>query len=171
MSVPHFLQYQKCWSLILFFFCFQLCTSHDSTCRGGMYLNIRRKRKKVAVFHSGAILYFSTLRSQNPISIGFSLNLKDWSFFEKNLKNGFLPRKWLNRRTNGTIRKCSSRHFQWMVMSVYFDNLKFLRPTLGDRSRHQSVALSLPQGFEVHLYPGPTPGINRVHQRPTLLRK
>jgi hypothetical protein len=33
------------------------------------------------------------------------------------------------------------------------------------------LTLSLPQGFEVHLYPGPTPGIKRARQRPTLLRK
>jgi hypothetical protein len=36
---------------------------------------------------------------------------------------------------------------------------------------HLMLTLSLPQGFEVHLYPGPTPGINRARQRPTLLRK
>jgi hypothetical protein len=35
-------------------------------------------------------------------------------------------RKWIFQKTNGTIRKCSSRAFQWMVMSVCFDNLKFL---------------------------------------------
>jgi hypothetical protein len=33
------------------------------------------------------------------------------------------PLKWLNRKTNGTVRKCSSRTFRWMVMSVGFDNL------------------------------------------------
>jgi hypothetical protein len=36
------------------------------------------------------------------------------------------PRKWVNQKPNGTMRKCSSRAFQWMVMSVGFDNnLKF----------------------------------------------
>jgi hypothetical protein len=33
-------------------------------------------------------------------------------FFEKNSENPFIPQKWLNRKTNGTIRKCSSRTFQ-----------------------------------------------------------
>jgi hypothetical protein len=46
-------------------------------------------------------------------------------------------------KTNGTIRKCSPRAFQWMVMSVCFDNRKFwvqfLCPTLGDQSHHQSL--------------------------------
>jgi hypothetical protein len=32
----------------------------------------------------------------------------------------FLPGKWLNQKTTGTNRKCSSRAFQWMVMSVGF---------------------------------------------------
>jgi hypothetical protein len=36
------------------------------------------------------------------------------------------PRKWVKQRTNGTIRKCSSRALQWMVMSVCSDNLNFL---------------------------------------------
>jgi hypothetical protein len=35
-----------------------------------------------------------------------------------------LPREWLNWKTNGTIRRCSSIAFQWMVMSVCFDNHK-----------------------------------------------
>jgi hypothetical protein len=34
-------------------------------------------------------------------------------------------RKQLYRTTNGTIRKCSSRAFQWIVILVGFDNLKF----------------------------------------------
>jgi hypothetical protein len=51
----------------------------------------------------------------------------------------------LNQKTNGNgiIRKCSSRAFQWMVMSVRFDNLKFfgqfLWLALDDRSHHQSL--------------------------------
>jgi hypothetical protein len=48
----------------------------------------------------------------------------------------------LNQKTNGTIRKCSPRAFRWMVMSVGYNNPKFvgqfLCPTLGDRSRPQS---------------------------------
>jgi hypothetical protein len=44
--------------------------------------------------------------------------------------------------SNIAIRKCSSRDFQWMVMSVG-DNLKifgqFLCPAFGDRSHHQSL--------------------------------
>jgi hypothetical protein len=40
----------------------------------------------------------------------------------------------------GTIRKCSSRAFLWMVMSVGFKSFwQFLYPTLGDRSHHQSL--------------------------------
>jgi hypothetical protein len=54
-----------------------------------------------------------------------------------------LAQNKLNRTTNGAIRKCFSRAFQWMVMSVGFDNLKyfgqFLCPALGDRSHHQSL--------------------------------
>jgi hypothetical protein len=46
--------------------------------------------------------------------------IKDW-FSE----NAFSLRKWLIRKSNGTIRKCSSKAFQWMVMSVGFDNLEF----------------------------------------------
>jgi hypothetical protein len=38
----------------------------------------------------------------------------------------FSPRNWFNQKTNGTIRKCSSRAFQLMVTSVgSADNLKF----------------------------------------------
>jgi hypothetical protein len=56
--------------------------------------------------------------------------------FEKNSENAFS----LEDESNGTNRKCSSRTFQRMTMSVYSDNLKlfgqFLCPELGDRS-HQ----------------------------------
>jgi hypothetical protein len=38
---------------------------------------------------------------------------------EKNSENAFPE----NHKSNCTIRKCSSRAFQWMVMSVGFDNL------------------------------------------------
>jgi hypothetical protein len=48
-------------------------------------------------------------------------------------------------KSNGIKRKYSSRAFQWMVISVCFDNLnfvgQFLFPTLGDRSHHQSLML------------------------------
>jgi hypothetical protein len=47
-------------------------------------------------------------------------------FFEKISENAFFHRKWLVEKTIGTIRKCSSRAFRWMVMSVGFDNLNFL---------------------------------------------
>jgi hypothetical protein len=33
------------------------------------------------------------------------------------------------------------------------------------------LSLSLPQGFEVHLYPGPTPGINRAPPEADLAQK
>jgi hypothetical protein len=73
-------------------------------------------------------------------NFGGSINSQGPTIFEKNSENAFSPRKWLNQKTNGTIRKCSSRAFQRMVMSVCFDNLKFvgqfLCPALGDRSRH-----------------------------------
>jgi hypothetical protein len=50
------------------------------------------------------------------------------------------PWQWSNRETNGTIRKCSSSAFQWMVISLGFDNLnflgKFLCPALGERSAY-----------------------------------
>jgi hypothetical protein len=64
----------------------------------------------------------------------------DWDFLRKIQKMYFsLPK--LNRKTNGTIRKCCSRAFQWVVMSVYSDNLKFfgqfLCPALGYRNHHQ----------------------------------
>jgi hypothetical protein len=39
-------------------------------------------------------------------------------FFWKNSENAFFPQKCSSRETNGTIRKCSSRAFQWMVMKV-----------------------------------------------------
>jgi hypothetical protein len=42
-----------------------------------------------------------------------------WEKFRK----CFFSLKMRNRKTNGTIRTCSSRAFQWMVMSVCFDNL------------------------------------------------
>jgi hypothetical protein len=42
---------------------------------------------------------------------------------EEYSESPFVHRKRLNRNTNGTIRKCSSRAFQWMVMSVGFGNL------------------------------------------------
>jgi hypothetical protein len=45
----------------------------------------------------------------------------------------------LNRKTNGTIRKCSSRTFQWMVMSVGFKNHKNMCLTLFGRNCHQSL--------------------------------
>jgi hypothetical protein len=48
---------------------------------------------------------------------------KDWGFFLEKLRIWILSPK-MNRKTNGTIRKCSSRPFQWMVMSVCFDNLR-----------------------------------------------
>jgi hypothetical protein len=60
----------------------------------------------------------------------------------------FLP-KWLTWKTNGTFRKCSSRAFQWMVMSVCFSTVlinfvrKFLCPALGDRSYHQSYPIKI----------------------------
>jgi hypothetical protein len=64
---------------------------------------------------------------------------KNGGFLRKIQKMHFPPQNWLNRKTSGTIRKCSSRAFQWMVMSVCSDNLKFfwqfLCPALGD---HQS---------------------------------
>jgi hypothetical protein len=44
-------------------------------------------------------------------------------FERKNSENAFFPSKRLNQKTNCTIRKCSSRAFQWMVVSVCFDNL------------------------------------------------
>jgi hypothetical protein len=53
------------------------------------------------------------------------------------------PPKLVNRKSNCTIRKCSSRAFQWMVMLVCFDNLKyfdnFCVTALCDRSHHQSI--------------------------------
>jgi hypothetical protein len=68
-----------------------------------------------------------------------------WGFLRKTQKIHFLQ-KCLNKKVNGTIRKCSSRAFQWMVMSLCFDNLKFfgqflwlVSPSLGDQSRHQSL--------------------------------
>jgi hypothetical protein len=36
--------------------------------------------------------------------------------------------KWLNRQFNVTIRKCSSRAFQWMVMSVGFGAISMSHP-------------------------------------------
>jgi hypothetical protein len=47
------------------------------------------------------------------------------SFFRKIQKMYFTPINWVNRKTNGTIRKCFPRGFQWMVMSGGFDNLKW----------------------------------------------
>jgi hypothetical protein len=43
--------------------------------------------------------------------------------FEKNSENAYSPKNCQIDKINGTIRKCSSRAFQWMVMSVRFDNL------------------------------------------------
>jgi hypothetical protein len=104
-------------------------------------------------------------------------------FFENNFENGFIPRKWINRkttkkvlikkfpmisnlnifvensecifprkwlnwRTNGTIRKCSSRPFHWMVKSVGSDiNLNFwgnfcVPPLVGDRNHHPSMGVA-----------------------------
>jgi hypothetical protein len=66
-------------------------------------------------------------------------SLRTEVFWEKFRKCISLPEfirnwieKWLN--WNGAIRKCSSRSFQWLVMSVFFNNLKlfgqFLCPPL-----------------------------------------
>jgi hypothetical protein len=48
--------------------------------------------------------------------------LNYWGFLRKIQKMYFFPG---NQNTNGTIRKCFPRAFQWMVMSVYFENLKY----------------------------------------------
>jgi hypothetical protein len=42
----------------------------------------------------------------------FSLNTLRTKFFYKNSENWFSPRKWLNGKPNGRIRKCSWRDFQ-----------------------------------------------------------
>jgi hypothetical protein len=49
--------------------------------------------------------------------------LKDRVFLRKIQKMHLFPENWMNRTTNGTIRKCFTRAFQWMVMSVGSDNL------------------------------------------------
>jgi hypothetical protein len=80
--------------------------------------------------HAGIWVTFWFLWQQNSVSgikMFKSLQLfKDWDFFEKNSENAYFPKNgWLIWTTNGTIGKCSSRAFQWMVMSVGSDNLKF----------------------------------------------
>jgi hypothetical protein len=60
-------------------------------------------------------------------------------FFRKIQKMHLFPKNWMNRTTNGTIRKYFPRAFEWMVMSVGFDNLKIfwwisaVCPALGHR--------------------------------------
>jgi hypothetical protein len=54
------------------------------------------------------------------------ISLRTEFFLEKVRKCIFPPENG-NRKTNGTIRKCSSSAFQWMVMIVCFNNLKFLQ--------------------------------------------
>jgi hypothetical protein len=74
---------------------------------------------------------------------GKALNsLRTEVFWAKKIQKMYCQ-KWVNWKTNVTTRKCLSRAFQWMFMSLYFDNLKlfgqFLCPALGDRSHHQSL--------------------------------
>jgi hypothetical protein len=68
---------------------------------------------------------------ERQICLSKELTLKGMRVLEKNSENAFSPRK-----SNGTLIKYSSRAFQWMVMSVCFDNRKFwgqfLCPALGD---------------------------------------
>jgi hypothetical protein len=74
-------------------------------------------------------LYFKSLRTE--------------VFREKKIRKCISPENGWNEEYNGTIRKCSSRAFQWMVMWVCFVNLKFfeqfLCPTFGDFCHHQSL--------------------------------
>jgi hypothetical protein len=49
-----------------------------------------------------------------------------WKALEEHFQEiQFSLKKWVNQKTNGAIRKCSSRAFQWMVMFVGFDNLQY----------------------------------------------
>jgi hypothetical protein len=86
-------------------------------------------RSKVWPCHSTTVL---PCRANN-IEMGLSYILawqswlfknKDWGFFWKKIqKMYFVPKNGWIQKTNGAIRKCSSRAFQWMVMSVCFNNL------------------------------------------------
>jgi hypothetical protein len=48
----------------------------------------------------------------------------DWGlmFFQEKFRKFIFPQKWLDRKMNGTIRKCSSSTFQIFVMSLGFYN-------------------------------------------------
>jgi hypothetical protein len=68
---------------------------------------------------------------------------KDWGFLRKIQKMHLSPKTgWIEQLI---ARKCFPRAFQWIVMSVGFDNLKyfgqFLCPALGDRSHYQPLTL------------------------------
>jgi hypothetical protein len=98
----------------------------------------------------------TVILNENTVSdecvMGISAGLfKDRDLLTKIQKMHLSPPKWVDWKTNGTIRKCSSRAFQWMVMSVGFDNLKYLReflcPAFDDRSHHQSLTHSHPAFF------------------------
>jgi hypothetical protein len=52
-----------------------------------------------------------------------TLALQGLMFLEKNSEKAIFPQKIESKKTTGIIRKCSSRAFQRMVMSVGFDNL------------------------------------------------
>jgi hypothetical protein len=65
------------------------------------------------------------------------------STFRKIRKMHFFIQKCLNRKTNGTIRKCplkASNEWSSEYISTILKSFgQFLCPTLGDRSHHQSL--------------------------------
>jgi hypothetical protein len=69
-------------------------------------------------------------------------------FLRKISENAFSPEnvESKNQKTNGTTRKCSSRAFQRMVMSVGFDNLNNSLPlTLKDCGFLRKIWKMVPQ--------------------------
>jgi hypothetical protein len=94
------------------------------SCIGGSYTGLYLLSEKVELIPANLTLsnyeYHSHEYDVDPSLVNFKVY--GLNFFVKNSENEFSPE---NRRTNGTIRKCSPRAFQWMVMSVCFDNLKF----------------------------------------------
>jgi hypothetical protein len=79
--------------------------------------------KKLLFFTFPFFSLFLNVQSDSFRGVGSHINVinKNPGLLIRIKLNGLhsLTRKWVNQKTNCTIRKCSSRAFQWMVMSVH----------------------------------------------------
>jgi hypothetical protein len=82
---------------------------------------------------------FFVLKNSFTVHSMNSLDFYLLFFLEKNIIESAFPPEMVETK-NGNIRKCSSRPFQWMVMSVFF--WQFLCPVFGDRSTNSQERMA-----------------------------